>query len=105
MDETSSQKRNIFMACLLAGALALSGCATQQGLVSGRLEGSRPNVDLYSNFALQGIGQTDQHDVIRICGSANKVKGVEVYQSFGNILISGLTWGIYTPRTVRVYCK
>ncbi|MBT0569840.1 hypothetical protein KIK84_05845 [Curvibacter sp. CHRR-16] len=51
------------------------------------------------------MGQKKTVDAAQVCGGADKVKGVAVEESAGNVLLSIVTLGIYTPRTARVYCK
>jgi hypothetical protein len=43
-------------------------------------------------------------DAAKVCGGADKVSRVEVQETFPNVLLSIVTFGIYTPREARVYC-
>lgn len=91
----------------MVAVLALSSCATQQGLVNGNT--SRvPTHNQWSHFFFFGLGPDDNVDAARICGGANKVQAVEAYLSFGNIVASifpGMLGIVWQPRTTNIYCK
>jgi hypothetical protein len=54
-------------------------------------------------FVFKLIGE--QHlNVKEICGDRD-IKQIEAVDTFLDRLVSCLTLGIYTPRTVRVWCK
>ncbi|WP_278225041.1 Bor/Iss family lipoprotein [Actinobacillus equuli] len=44
-------------------------------------------------------------DAAKICGSASKVGKVETETTFFNGLLGMVTYGIYSPRQIRVYCN
>lgn len=56
-------------------------------------------------FFVSGIGQKQTVNAARICGGLDKVIKVEVEQTFLDILLGQVTFGIYTPRSARVYCS
>ncbi|MCD9495589.1 Bor family protein [Photobacterium carnosum] len=56
-------------------------------------------------FFVSGIGQHKTVDAAKLCGGADNVAKVEVQQTFVNGLLSVVTFGVYTPRQARVFCK
>ena len=89
-------------------ALALStGCATQTHYVNSvpiNEEPSSPSKQSWNHFFIGGIGQEQERDAAEICGGAEKVVKTSVQNSFLNGLVNILSYGIYTPRTSKVYC-
>lgn len=79
------------------------GCATQTYNINGgaRVE---PTQETMQPFFISGIGQTKIVDAATLCGGADKVAKVESHESFVNILLGFITWGIFTPRQASVYC-
>ena len=84
-------------------SLLLSGCATQKFTLH-QNSTNTANVDDMQAFFLNGIGQIQRINAASICGGANKVAHVEVQQTFIDGFLGMLTWGIYTPRSARVFC-
>ncbi len=91
---------------LIAGAafaMVLVGCSTQVALVNGS-DGRLAKEDLQS-FFVSGLGQTQTRAATAICGGADKVVKVETMFSPLNWLLGFLSYGIYTPRDAKIYCK
>jgi hypothetical protein len=88
----------------LTAALILGGCANQRFTVAGDVTASPKSEDSQA-FFVSGLGQNSTVDAAKVCGSASKVDAVAVEQSGMNVLLGIVTFGIYTPRTARVYCK
>ncbi len=88
---------------LISMALALCGCATQRFDVRTPAT-PYPALDEAQTFWIGGVGQDQELDATRVCGSSAKVVRVEMEQTAGNIGVSLLTLGVYSPRQVRVYC-
>lgn len=88
---------------LLALVLAMTGCATQRFDVQ---PGKSENLafDDAQTFWVAGIGQSQEIDAVKICGGRNKVQRVESQMTGGNVLLTIVTLGIYSPRQIRVYC-
>lgn len=81
----------------------MSGCATQTFTMNGG--GSvEPDVQLMQAFFVDGLGQEKELNAVEICGNIDKVAKVESGLRFVDGLLSVLTYGIYTPRTAKVYC-
>lgn len=84
-------------------ALALSACSTQTFVLHGP-DSSMPKTDTQQSFFVYGLGQEQITQAAQVCGGAANVAKVQVQQTFVNILLSAVTFGIYTPRQARVYC-
>ena len=86
------------------GIVLTSGCATQSFVVG---DGSvqAPKTENMQSFFISGLGQKQEVDAAQVCGGSDKVARVEAEQKFIDGLLGTLSFGIYTPRTARVYCK
>jgi hypothetical protein len=92
--------KTILIICL---SVLMCACATQTYTM--RSAGSAvPNSSSMQTFFISGLGQEKVTDAAAVCGGANKVYKVSSYSSFLDIVLSTLTWGIYTPRDSEVYC-
>ena len=89
---------------MLFAILILSGCATQTYLINGDSV-TEPNEEKSEHFFVSGIGQKKSVDAAQVCGGAENIIKVEAEQTFLDGFLGAITWGIYTPRTSRVYCK
>ncbi|MDI9408484.1 MAG: Bor family protein [Candidatus Pacebacteria bacterium] len=90
------------IAASLVSVVLLSGCAAQKFNINGTANtGEVRN----STFFISGIGQTDTIDAASMCQGAAKVQSVQAQQSFLNILLGAVTFGIYTPRSYKVTCS
>lgn len=58
--------------------------------------------DRMQNFFLLGLVGDPETDVQNICKSNNA--SIDIRQTFADGLLRGLTFGIYTPDNVAVYC-
>ncbi len=89
-------------------AVLSSGCATQTYLLGST---NAPNntataeFDKTQNFLLAGIGQEQTVDAAQVCSGQRNVHSVQTQESAMNVLLSTITFGIYTPRQLRVFCK
>tara|TARA_Y100001960_G_scaffold226116_1_gene236811 strand:- start:533 stop:874 length:342 start_codon:yes stop_codon:yes gene_type:complete len=106
---------------LLALTLFVSACSKQTIVFDGSSkemarndvffseEPFDPNLDASSkrhdHFFIGGLAQGKAINPAKVCGSIDKVAKVETQQTFLNGLLSALTFSIYAPREVRVYCK
>lgn len=88
---------------IIISALVLSSCAKQTFIVNN--DSMEPTNVKATHFFLSGIGQEKIVNAIKVCGSPDKIAKVETQQTFVNVLASVFTFGIYTPREVRVFCK
>lgn len=91
------------MLCTLGLAVLISGCAQQTFVMS---DNTNTLKDQHTeHFFVSGIGQSKMVNAAEVCGTAGNVAKVEVQQTFVNGLLGFVTFGIYTPREARVYCK
>ncbi len=87
----------------------VSSCATQTFLVDKNIKrevpSSNPHFSKWSHFFLSGIGQDDVQNAAQLCQESGGVSFVEAKQTVGQVLVNIATLGIYTPRTMNIYCK
>lgn len=88
---------------IAAIVLSMTGCATQRFDVRGDTQNA-PTHDNSQSFWVAGIGQSEEIDAAKVCGGASNVQRVETQMTAGNVGMTILTLGIYSPRQVRVYC-
>ncbi|MFC0820516.1 Bor family protein [Moraxella marmotae] len=89
-------------------ALVMTGCASQTAYLNGTTAQTTPATPTYSKserFFVAGIGQERTVDAAGICGGANNVATVQSSWQPKDIALGIVTFGIYTPRTSKVYCK
>ena len=84
--------------------LLFMGCSTQTCYVNGQANSSIPTQEVMQPFFVDGIGQKQAINAAEVCYGAENVAKVESQQSFLNIVLSTITFGIYTPRQAKVYC-
>lgn len=85
-------------------AVLLTGCAQQTFNMDQGIS-SEPKKEVTHHFFLNGIGQSKTIDAAKVCGGADKVSRVEVQQTFPDVVLGVLTFGIYAPRDARVFCS
>ena len=88
---------------LLIAVLVMTGCAAQTFNINGS-NGEVPTTQKSQTFFISGLGQEQVIDAAAVCGGADKVVKVEAQHTFVNGLFGAITFGIYTPRDVKVYC-
>jgi hypothetical protein len=94
---------NMKKIAIAALVLSLVGCATQRFDVRPSAENAASHDD-YQSFWIGGIGQKEEIDAAKVCGGTNKVQRVETQLTAGNVGLTLVTFGIYSPRQIRVYC-
>lgn len=87
---------------ILVICTVLSSCCTQKFMMN-ETNPTIPTKEGTSHFVFWGIGQEKIIDPKEICG--NKISSVETSYSFVNGLLSGITFGIYSPRSYSIYCQ
>lgn len=90
---------------LALAVFVLSACSTQRFNLGNSENIRTPAANELQVFFISGIGQTRQIDAAAICRGASKVVAVEFQQSLLDSIIGGVTFGLITPRTAKVYCK
>ena len=95
-------KKILLFTCLVF----MAGCSTQTFYINEQptAKKTQPNVEKSSHFFIVGIGQEDEINPAKICSGVENIAKVETELSFLNGFLRALTWGIYSPRTKRVYC-
>jgi hypothetical protein len=95
--------RHSSISIALGLTVLLSACATQQFDLA-PVNGAKPSFNENQTFWFAGLGQEEIIDGAKACGDANKVARVETMQTAGNIALTILTLGIYTPRNIAITC-
>ena len=93
--------KNIFV--VLVVTILISGCATQTFTLNGG-SAVEPDVEKMQAFFIDGLGQQKEINAVAVCGGADKVAKVESKLKFIDGFLGGISFGIYTPRTAKVYC-
>ena len=96
----SSMRRFALAAAL--GAAALTGCYKVQVVASPNAVGGEAKAS-WQNFFVFGLVGEARVDVRDFCGGAQAAT-VETSASFVNGVVTAITFGLYTPRTVTVTC-
>lgn len=93
--------KQFFAVSLLA--LAFSACATQTIRFTNDYSSSPANLEKSQPFFISGLGQTQEIQASTVCKRG--FDRVETKQTVMDVLLGVVTFGIYTPRTLAVYCK
>ena len=88
---------------IAALVLSLTGCAIQRFDVRPEAQNAATHDDSQT-FWVGGIGQSQDIDASKVCGGTSKVQRVETEMTAGNVGLTIVTLGIYSPRQIRVYC-
>ena len=100
--------KKIFTLIAIISSLFLCSCSTQRiavGSKSREVPKTNPHYSYWDNFLFWGVGQTKFNNAQELCKNNNGVDFVETRLSFAQGLLTGLTYGIYSPRTINIYCK
>jgi hypothetical protein len=91
---------------ILLTLILLSSCSHQMVYLEGDLT-AEPTMERTDHFFLGGVGQEKVVNATKVCKENGKrsLTRVESRQTFGNAILSVLSFGIYFPRTIRVYCR
>lgn len=89
---------------LMGSVLLASGCATQTALIQPTQQVT-PTYSESQTFFISGIGQAQSVDAAQVCNGAANVAKVQTIQSPKDVALGLVTFGIYTPRTAKVFCK
>jgi hypothetical protein len=88
---------------LLILITSLSGCATQRVFLGGE-SNKDPDFQKSQAFWFGGEFQSRDIDAELICKDMG-VQKIETVQSFGDTILGTLSFGLYTPRTLKIYCN
>ena len=97
-----SLKRSCVASIALVCLLVLTGCYKVQVVGNPKSLGGEEKSS-WQHFFIGGLVGSARIDVREFCGGG-EATSVETSASFANGLVSTLTGGIYTPRTVTVTC-
>ena len=64
-----------------------------------------PHFSKTSHFFIGGIGQSMVLNASELCKESDGVAFVESKQSFVQVFLILITYGIYAPRTMNIYCN
>jgi hypothetical protein len=109
------------LVALISIIFALSACSQQTIVLDGSTKTMKKNDVLFSeepfdphmdanyknhdHFYIWGIAQSRAINPAKTCGSIENVAKVETQTTFLDGLLSAITFGIYSPREVRIYCR
>lgn len=95
-----------YLGIFLVAVLFVSGCATQQvDFHDGIQDNTQAQHKEWQHFFIFGLvppAQTVDSD--EFCDN-DTIARVETEQTFLNGLVGAVTYGIYNPMTLRIYCK
>lgn len=97
-------KAKVFSLLVLVVLLAsLTGCYSNTFQYTNR--NGAQEIETTRHFVVAGLFPLDKGPVVahRMCPTG--VQGVETVHTFVNLLLSAVTFNIYTPNTVRVTCS
>jgi hypothetical protein len=92
-----------FLKVLIFSVLLIS-CSSQIVKVGRDANPPNPTLDKSQAFFVYGIGQTQEIDGRAICKEKG-INRIRTKQTWVNVLLQVVTFAIYTPRTVEVYCN
>ena len=98
-------KNKLVIALIAVTAIFMAACSTQRTTFSDVPSDKEPDSSSMQLFFLQGIAQTQGVQAVETCGSAANVAQVETKQSFVDVLLSVVTFNIFTPRHAYIYCR
>ena len=96
-------KAYLFLFCLF---ILFTSCQTVTISPEGKknIVSSNPTYERSQNFFLFGLIGENVINIEEICRERS-VRQMQTQQTFVNGLVSGVTLGIYTPRTAKVWCE
>ncbi len=96
--------KKLIIAAAIGAATMMSGCATQTAVIQPNAQ----SVATYSksqSFFISGLGQEQTVNAAEVCGGAANVAKIQTIQQPVDIALGIVSFGIYTPRTAKVYCR
>lgn len=89
-------------------AVLTSGCATQNYLVSSQTAPDatmKADANKMQTFFVSGLAQEQEINTAEVCKGKQNVASIQTQSNFVNNLLGFVSYGIFTPRQIRVYCK
>jgi hypothetical protein len=96
------QRKILTFILLLALSLTTAGCYTAE-VVTGKPASSQTIEKPWATGFIAGLIGPGQVDASQECGDAG-VSRVMTQQSFLNMLVTGITFNLYSPMTIMVTC-
>lgn len=96
-----SQRIRIRALCGMFGLCAATSCQTVTMDFGGKLD--RRSVSVSHNFFFWGLTAVQDVDVKEYCG--NGIAKIEEKSTAVNVILTGITLGIYSPRTSEFFCR
>ncbi|AEI36271.1 MULTISPECIES: Bor/Iss family lipoprotein [Francisella] len=85
--------------------IILAGCATQTvNFEKPKQVLEKPTYYKKDTFLL-GMGPSTDINASKICKGSNNIYKVDAEQTTSDLIIAWATFGIYTPRSIAIYCK
>lgn len=83
----------------------LGGCATQTvNFEKPKQVLQKPTYYKKDTFFL-GMGPSTDINASKICNGSNNIYKVDAEQTTSDLVIAWATFGMYTPRSIAIYCK
>ncbi len=89
---------------LICSLVLITGCSTQSYVVNPTAK-TTPTFEKSQAFFVGGVGQQKVVNAEKICKGYHNIAKVETKETAVDIVLGIVTFGIYTPRTVSVYCQ
>ncbi|MDO4223556.1 MAG: Bor family protein [Acinetobacter sp.] len=96
--------KKITLSLLVSATILATGCATQTAILKSN-NAATPTYQKSEHFFIGGIGQEKNINANDICKGAHNIAKVQSTVTPKDVLLSAITFGIYTPRTAKVYCQ
>lgn len=84
--------------------LMLSSCMTQRVYTGSGAGAAVPAYKKSQPFFVSGVGQTKEVNAQAICRQSGIAKVNATFTPL-DVVLGAVTFGIYTPRTMEVYCN
>ena len=91
---------------LLFISTILMGCSGQTFIADNNATDTGvPRLSIAQTFFFGGLFQSEYINASKVCGRPENVSRVETVLTPGNWFATLLTFSIYSPRRVNIYCK
>ena len=99
-------QKTLLALSMVAVFLAQYSCATQRTILHAKKfeKKTRVDVQIHQVFWLGGLFQTQEYAMVDLCPTGKEVVAMDEYYSWKDSLWTGLTLGIYRPKTTDLYC-
>jgi hypothetical protein len=100
-------KKSLILLSLLFTVSCANNMHTYQVKQGVRMDYDKPDAKSWDHFFIAGLLQESEKSAVQMCKDKgfNEPTYIVSEQRWFQSLISGLTWGIYTPRITYVWCN